>query len=101
MTDAKITCAAQPAQKGHPVDIARMMGIETAADMLGGVGALAVAMGIKERGTRAKMDGERGISDDNLIDVADALDKRATAIAARVTKMIEHAQKLRKEAGRA
>lgn len=99
MTDAKTTCADRPAQKGHPVEIARMMGIETAADMLGGVGALADAMGIKERGTRAKMDGDRGISDDNLIAVADALDKRAAAILARATKIAEHAQKLRKEAG--
>lgn len=99
MTDANNTCAARPAHKGHPVEIARMMGIETAADMLGGVGALADAMGIKERGTRAKMDGERGISDENLIAVADALDKRAKAIAARATKMVEHAQKLRQEAG--
>ncbi len=99
MTDEKISCAAQPAQKGHPVEIARMMGIETAAAMLGGVGALAVAMGIKERGTRAKMDGERGISDENLIDVADALDTRAAAMVARADKIVEHAQKLRKEAG--
>ncbi|MGW8134191.1 hypothetical protein ACWGNZ_00935 [Sphingomonas zeae] len=101
MTYAKDTCAARPAQKGHPVEMARMMGLETAATMLGGVGALADAIGIKERGTRAKMDGERGISDDNLIAVADALDKRADAIAARATKITEHAQKLRKEAGRA
>ena len=99
MTEAKTNCADAPAQRGHPVEIARMMGIETAADMLGGVGALADAMGIKERGTRAKMDGERGISDENLIAVADALDKRANAIAARATKMVEHAQELRQEAG--
>lgn len=99
MTEAKDNCAARPAQKGHPVEMARMMGMETAADMLGGVSALADAMGIKERGTRAKMDGERGISDANLIAVADALDKRAAAIAARAGKITEHAQKLRKEAG--
>lgn len=101
MSDAKDTCADRPAQKGHPVEMARMMGFETAAKMLGGVGALADAIGIKERGTRAKMDGERGISDDNLIAVADALDKRADAIVAHAAKITEHAHKLRKEAGRA
>lgn len=99
MTETKNICADRPAQKGHPVEIARMMGIETAADMLGGVSALADAMGIKERGTRAKMDGERGISDENLIAVADALDVRAAAIVARATRITEHAQKLRKKAG--
>lgn len=99
MTDAKTNCAARPAQKGHPIEMARMMGIETAADLLGGVSALAAALGIKERGTRAKMDGERGISDENLIAVADALDVRAAAVLARATKITEHAQKLRKEAG--
>ena len=99
MSDGKDTCAARPAQKGHPIEMARMMGIETAADLLGGVHALAVAMGIKERGTRAKMDGDRGISDENLLAIADALDVQAAKVAARATKILEHAQKLRREAG--
>ena len=34
---AETTCAGKPAQKGHPLRVERMMGLHTAAMMLGGI----------------------------------------------------------------
>jgi hypothetical protein len=68
-----------------------MMGMETAAAILGGVDVLAQALKITPRGVRHKLTGDRGVSDDDLIAAAGALDARAERIAA-------HAAKLRAEA---
>lgn len=86
------TCAGKPAQKGHPLKVERMMGLHTAAMMLGGIEKLADVLTIQERGTRAKISGERGISDADLLATAAALDERAERVRA-------HAEKLRLEAG--
>lgn len=85
------TCSAKAEQKGHPVSVARMMGMETAAAILGGVDVLAKALDITPRGVRHKLTGDRGVSNADLIAAAGALDARAARIAA-------HAAKLRAEA---
>lgn len=88
---AGTTCAGKPAQKGHPLKVERMMGLHTAAMMLGGIEKLAGALDIQERGTRAKISGERGVSNADLLATAAALDERADRVRA-------HAEKLRQEA---
>ena len=84
-------CAGKAAQKGHPLKVERMMGLHTAAMLLGGIEKLAGALDIQERGTRAKISGERGVSDADLLATAAALDERADRVRA-------HAEKLRQEA---
>lgn len=68
-----------------------MMGLETAAEMLGGKEALGGELGISGRMVRYKLTGDRGVSSGDLMLAAGALDKLAARIAA-------HAQKLRDEA---
>ena len=68
-----------------------MMGLTTAATMLGGQGELAEALGIQPRSLRAKLSAERGVSSADLRSAADALDAHAKRIMA-------HAEKLRAEA---
>lgn len=84
-------CAAKPAQSRTVLSVARMMGLTTAATMLGGQSELAEALGIQPRSLRAKLSSERGISGVDLCSTADALDARARRIMA-------HAEKLRTEA---
>lgn len=84
-------CSAKPEQKGLPVGMARMMGLETAAGMLGGKRQLVDAHGIGERAAAHKVAGARGISNGDLLMTAGALDKLARRIS-------DHAKKLRNEA---
>lgn len=84
------TCSVKTEQRGNPVTVARMMGLETAAAILGGVDMLAVALGITPRGVRHKLTGDRGVSDADMLAAADALDVRAKRIA-------DHAFKLREQ----
>lgn len=81
--------AAKAAHKPSPM--VRMMGLETAAGVLGQA-ALAAAMSIEPRSLRAKLTSDRGITDADLISAAAALDDRAA-------KIMAHAAKLRAEAG--
>ncbi|MBB4618656.1 hypothetical protein [Sphingomonas abaci] len=92
MTEAA-TCAAKAAHSST-FSVARMMGLTTAATMLGGQSELAEALGIQPRSLRAKFSAERGVSDDDLRSAADALDRQAKRIMA-------HAEKLRTEAAAA
>ena len=48
-------CSGKPARRGHPVGIRRMVGLETAAGMLGGQEKLADALGITDQLARALM----------------------------------------------
>ena len=80
------------AKAAHSLSVVRMMGLTTAATMLGGQVELAEAMGIQPRSLRAKFSADRGISADDLRSAADALDARAA-------RLTQHAQKLRDEAG--
>lgn len=91
MTDVMTKCSAK-AERCLPISAVRMMGLETAAAILGGVDVLAGALGITPRGVRHKLTGDRGISDADLIAAAVALDARAARVAG-------HAAKLRAEAG--
>jgi hypothetical protein len=73
------------------VSVVRMTGLATAADMLGQE-QLAEALGIKDRSLRTKITATRGVSDQDLIAAALALEAGAA-------RMLEHARKLRTEAG--
>jgi hypothetical protein len=86
---AATKCAARTARSAP--SMARMMGLDTAAMMLGGRHILAEALGLAPRTVRAKLSAERGVSDDDLRSAADALDARAASLT-------QHAQKLRDEA---
>jgi len=87
-----VTSASCTSKAAHPVNIARMMGLTTAAAMLGGQLKLAEAMGIQPRSLRAKSSADRGISNDDLTAAAAALEVRAK-------RLTDHARKLRQEAG--
>ncbi|NII59823.1 hypothetical protein [Sphingomonas aerolata] len=83
--------AAKAAHTSHLLSVPRMAGLMKAGVLLGSAAALAEAMNIEPRSLRAKTGAERGISCDDLLAAADALDARAALI-------IEHAAKLRAEA---
>lgn len=66
-----------------------MVGLETAAGMLGGQQALTDALCLAStRSLRAKLNAERGVS-------AFDLEMTAAALDARAAKIIDHARKLR------
>ncbi|OWK27549.1 hypothetical protein [Sphingomonas dokdonensis] len=73
------------------VSVIRMTGLATAAEMLGQE-QLAEGLGIKDRSLRTKLTATRGVSDQDLIAAALALEATAA-------RMLEHAGKLRTEAG--
>lgn len=85
-----VASSAKAEQGTHSVGMARMMGLETAADFLGGKEALGNELGISTRMVRYKLTGDRGVSNGDLLMTAGALDK----LAARITA---HAAKLRGE----
>jgi hypothetical protein len=69
-----------------------MVGLETAFEILGGKGELAGALGITVRALNYKLSAERGVSNVDLIFAAKTLESRGQ-------KMLDHARKLRDEAG--
>lgn len=85
-------CTGKPVQQSYQIAVTRMLGLETAAKMLGGQEELAKAIGIEVRSLRAKFTAARGVSNDDLISAAQALEARAARVA-------DHARKLREEAG--
>lgn len=84
--------AGKAAHASHLIAMPRMAMLMKAGALLGSAKALAEAMGIGERGLRAKTGAERGVSNGDLLSAAAALDERASALT-------QHAQKLRDEAG--
>jgi len=70
-----------------PIEMVRIMGLDTAADMLG-KGALADDLGISVRALNFKINAERGICDSDVIATVRALEDRAQ-------KLLTHAAKLR------
>ena len=86
-----MNCAAKAAQRGFPIGMGRMMGLETAATLMGGKIQLAEELAIQPRTLRAKLSADRGVSNVDLLLAASALEARAA-------KMIDHANKLRSEA---
>lgn len=83
-------CSQKQEQRGLPVAMGRIMGLETAADMLGGKAPLANALCITIRAVNLKLNAERGISNIDMSFAAKALDARAKALT-------DHAAKLRAE----
>lgn len=83
--------AGKAAHPTHSVGIRRMVGLETAAKLLGGQTVLADTLGINVRSLRAKFTADRGVSNLDLSLAAGALEKHAV-------RLVEHARKLRDEA---
>ncbi len=83
-----VICSQKREQKGLPIEIRRMVGLETAFQILGGKGELAGVLGITVRALNYKLNADRGVSNLDLTWTAKALEARGN-------KMLEHASKLR------
>ena len=70
----------------------RMMGLQTAYEILGGKRELADALGIGVRSLNHKLNADRGVSNIDMVLAASALEARGR-------KMLDHARKLRIEVG--
>jgi hypothetical protein len=81
-------CSPIREQRGLPIEIRRMVGLETAFEILGGKGQLAGVLGITVRALNYKLNADRGVSNLDLTWTAKALEARGN-------KMLEHAAKLR------
>ena len=75
-------------QRGFPIEMARMMGLQTAYEILGSKKALADALGVGVRSLNHKLNADRGVSNLDLFVTARTLETRAA-------KMLQHAAKLR------
>ena len=80
-------CSPKREQRGLPVAMLRMAGLETAAGLLG-KGRLADELCITVRALNYKMNADRGVSDGEIRATAHALEQRAK-------KFLSHARKLR------
>ena len=85
-----INCSQKQEQRGFPIEIRRMVGMQTAFEILGGKGRLASALGITVRSLNYKLNAERGVSNLDLTLAATTLETRGK-------KMLDHARKLRDE----
>lgn len=84
----KVICSEKhEQQRGLPIDIRRIVGLDTAASLLG-KGPLAEAMGISVRSLNYKANGERGIDDDDILFAV-------LEVEARAQRLLTHALKLR------
>lgn len=87
-TLSNATCSRiQEQQRGLPIDMRRMMGLEVAAGLIG-KSALADELCISVRALNYKLNAERGISDAEVTGTARLLDQQAE-------RLLTHAGKLR------
>ncbi|MEG3166641.1 hypothetical protein U1737_00350 [Sphingomonas sp. LB3N6] len=87
-----VNCSQKQEQRGYPIEIRRMVGMQTAFEILGGNDRLASALGITVRSLNYKLNAERGVSNLDLALGANTLETRGK-------KMLDHARKLRDEIG--
>ena len=80
-------CSQKREQRGMPVEMVRIMGLDTAAQLLG-KGRLADELSITVRALNYKIDAGRGVSDADVVAAARGLEERAE-------RFLAHAQKLR------
>jgi len=85
-------CSQKREQRGLPIEMPRMMGLQTAYEILGGKRELAEALGIGVRSLNHKLNADRGVSNIDMILAANTLEARGK-------KMLDHARKLRIEVG--
>lgn len=83
-------CSQKREQRGLPIEMPRMMGLQTAYEILGGKRELAEALGIGVRSLNHKLNADRGVSNIDMILAANALEARGK-------KMLDHVRKLRSE----
>jgi len=88
LSPALASCSPKREQRGLPIEISRMMGLQTAYEILGGKKALADALGVCVRSLNHKLNADRGVSNLDLFVTAKTLETRAA-------KMLQHAAKLR------
>ena len=81
-------CSPIREQRGLPIEMPRMMGLQTAYEILGGKKVLAEVLGVCVRSLNYKLNAGRGVSNLDLFLTAKALETRGN-------KMLEHAAKLR------
>jgi hypothetical protein len=81
-------CSPIREQRGLPIEMPRMMGLQTAYEILGGKKALADVLGVCVRSLNYKLNADRGVSNLDLFVTAKTLETRGR-------KMLEHAAKLR------
>lgn len=81
-------CSPIREQRGLPIEMPRMMGLQTAYEILGGKKALADVLGVCVRSLNYKLNADRGVSNLDLFVTAKTLEARGN-------KMLEHAAKLR------
>lgn len=86
-TAAPATCSQKPEQRGLPVAMERMMGLETAARLLGSKARLAEAICCSPRSVHYKVEAGRGISNLDLNLAASALEERADELRAHAGKL--------------
>lgn len=89
---SRANCSQKREQRGLPIEMPRMMGLQTAHEILGGKRELADALGIGVRSLNHKLNADRGVSNVDMILAAKALEARGR-------KMLDHARKLRIEVG--
>ncbi len=87
-------CSQKREQRGLPIEMPRMMGLQTAYEILGGKRELAAALGIGVRSLNHKLNADRGVSNVDIVLAAATLEQRGK-------KMLDHARKLRLEVGAA
>lgn len=80
-------CSPKREQRGMPVEMVRIVGLDTAAQLLG-KGRLADELCITVRALNYKIDAGRGVSDADVVAAARGLEDRAE-------RFLTHAQKLR------
>lgn len=81
------TCSSKREQVPFPIEVARMMGLDTAAELFG-KGRLADELCITVRNLNYKIGGERGACDADIVAAARGLEDKAE-------RLLAHAQKLR------
>jgi len=87
MSVADETRSDKAERKSLPIGIRRMRGLLTAAELLNGQKHLAEALGIGARALRHKLSATHGISDENLLLAAVALEKQGERIASLAQKL--------------
>ena len=85
------TCSPKREQVAFPIAVIRMMGLDTAAALLG-KSTLADELCITVRALNFKISGDRGASDANLTDAAAALASRSEGLVAHAHKLREAIQ---------
>ena len=90
MTSSHGNCSGKPEQKGHPLNIQRLMGLEIATEIFGTKRRVADIIGVGERSLAHKLSGDRGTTDFEVMLLAKALEKISQQSADLAAKLRDH-----------